>query len=147
MLSRSARARPQSVGRILGRYRVDEEAAAPLEAGDPRELRNHLEMPVKRFQLRLAERRRVQHEVERRLAEHAVHPAKHLAEYRRRSAQLLFRRFFERGPMMRGTYPRLERKPRRERRQRREILGLDDQPPPAPPLLANHVTPDTALLQ
>src|SRR5258705_9801738 len=116
MLSRSARARPQSVGRILGRHRVDEEAAAPLEARDPRELRNHLEVPVERFQLRLAEWRRVQHEVERRLAEDAVYPAQHLAEDRRRSAQLLFGRFFERGPMMRGEYPRLEREPRRERR-------------------------------
>src|SRR6185369_9180115 len=100
MLSRSARARAQSLGGILGRYGVDEEAAAPLEAGDPRELRDHLEMPVKGLQLCLAKRRRMQHEVERGLAEHPVHPAENLAEDRGRSAQLFLGRFLERGAMM-----------------------------------------------
>src|SRR5215471_8736085 len=97
MVSRSARACPESVGGVLRRDRVDEEATAPLEARHACELRDHLEMPVKGLQLRLAERRRVQHEVERGLAQHLVHAAQDLAEYRGRAAQLLFRRLLERG--------------------------------------------------
>src|SRR2546422_5956479 len=80
MLSRSARARPQSVGSVLGGHRVDEEATPPFEPGHSRELGNDLEMPVEGLELDFAERRRVQHEVEGRVAEHPVHAAEELAE-------------------------------------------------------------------
>src|SRR5438552_16124304 len=68
----SSRACPQHVGGVLRRHRIDEEPAAPLEAGHPRELGDDLQMPVERLEMALAKRRRVQHEVERRIAQDPV---------------------------------------------------------------------------
>src|SRR5437763_14332245 len=76
----STRAGPQGLGRVLGRHRIDEEAAAPLEPGHARQLRDHLEVPVERLELAATEGRRVEHEVERGIPEHAVHPAKEVAQ-------------------------------------------------------------------
>src|SRR2546428_13979756 len=108
MISRSGGTRPQSLGGVLGRDRVDEKAAAPLEAGDPCELGNDLEMPVEGLELALAEGRRVQHEVERRLTEHPVHAAEELAEDPGHATQLLLGGILESRPLAAGEDPRLE---------------------------------------
>src|SRR2546422_10409615 len=92
LITISAGARPQDVGEVLRRHRVDEKAAAPLEAGDTRELGNDLQMPVERLEVALAKGRRVQHEVERRIAEDVIHAAQELAEDFGEPAQLLLGR-------------------------------------------------------
>src|SRR5262249_61328155 len=97
MVSRSAHACPESVRGVLRRDGIDEEATAPLEAGDPCELRDHLQMPVEGLELRLAERRRVQHEVERRVAQDLVSAGQGLAGDRGRAAELLFPVYLGRG--------------------------------------------------
>src|SRR5438876_11570708 len=147
MLSRSARARPQSVGSVLGGDRVDEEATPPFEPGHPRELGNDLEMPVEGPDLDLAERRRVQHEVEGRVAEHPVHAAEELAERSGQPAQLFLGGVLEGGPVVEGEYPRLEREARRERRQCHEPRGIQDEASAIAALLPEHVAPDAPLLQ
>src|SRR5207247_7952459 len=84
----SVRVSPQGLGRVLGRHRVDEEPAAPLESCHARELRDDLEVPVERLELAAAQGRRVEHEVERGVPEHAVHPAQEVAQEPGESVQL-----------------------------------------------------------
>src|SRR2546426_11164113 len=84
----SVRASPQGLGRVLGRHRVDEEPAAPLESRHARELRDDLEVPVERLELAAAQGRRVEHEVERRGLEPAGHPAEESAQEARETLQI-----------------------------------------------------------
>src|SRR5206468_8444394 len=126
MLSRSARGRLQGFRGPLGRHRIDEEATTPLEAGHSRELGNDLEVPVEGLELDLAEWRRVQHEVEGRVAEQPVHAMEEVAEYAGQAAQLLLAGVLEGRPMPHRQDPRLERKPRCERRHRYEALRFQD---------------------
>src|SRR5256712_4556762 len=135
LITISAGARSQDVGGVLRRHRVDEKAAAPLEAGDTRELGNDLQMPVERLEVALAKGRRVQHEVERWIAQDVIHAAQELAEDFGEPAQFLLGRILERRPVAHGEEPRLEREPGREGRQRHESLGLEDEPEAAAALL------------
>src|SRR5437870_274417 len=138
---------PQGLGGVLGRHRVDEEPASPFEPRHAGELRDDLEVPVKGLELAVAERRRVEHKVERGIAQHAVHPPQEVTEKSGEPPQLVRAGFLEGGPVDRRQDPCLEREARRERRQRDEAAGFDDRPPAAAPLLAQDVAPHAALLQ
>src|SRR5262249_56701607 len=142
MLSRSPNRRLQGFRGPLGRNRVDEEAAPPLEPSYARKLRDDLEVPVEGFHLDLPEGRRVQHEVEWRIAEHPVHAMQEIAEHAGQPPQLLLACILAGCPMPQGQYPRLERKPRGERRHRREALGFQDEAAAVAPLLPGEVAPD-----
>src|SRR3989449_4095226 len=124
----SVRVSPQGLGRVLGRHRVDEEPAAPLESRHARELRDDLEVPVERLELTAAQGRRVEHEVERGVLEHAVHPAQEVAQEPGESVQLVHAGLVEPGPMDRRKDPRLEGEARCERRERDEAASLDNRP-------------------
>src|SRR3989454_4477613 len=137
----------QGLGGVLGRHRVDEEPASPFESRHAGELRDDLEVPVEGLELAVAERRRVEHEVERGIAQHAVHPPQKLTERPGDPPHLSRAGSLEGGPGARRQDPRLEREARRERRQRDEAAGFDDRPPAAAPLLAQDVAPHAALLQ
>src|SRR5437870_1903229 len=143
----SVRVSPQGLGRVLGRHRVDEEPAAPLESRHARELRDDLEVPVERLELAAAQGRRVEHEVERRVLEHAVHPAQEVAQEPGESVQLVHAGLVEPGPMDRRKDPRLEGEARCEWRERDEAASLDNRPPATAPLLVQNVAPHAPLLQ
>src|SRR5216117_963893 len=83
----SARVRPEGRGRVLGRHRVDEKPASPFEPRHARELRDDLQVPVEGLELAAAERRGVEHEVERRIAQHAVQPPQKIAQEPGEAAQ------------------------------------------------------------
>src|SRR3989475_12374192 len=138
---------PQGLGGVLGRHRVDEEPASPFESRHAGELRDDLEVPVEGLELAVAEGRRVEHEVERGIAQHAVHPPQEVTEKSGEPPQLVRAGFLEGGPVDRRQDPCLEREARRERRQRDAAAGVDDRPPAAAPLLAQDVAPHAALLQ
>src|SRR5438445_335537 len=138
---------PQGLGGVLGRHRVDEEPASPFESRHAGELRDDLEVPVEGLELAVAEGRRVEHEVERGIAQHAVHPPQEVTGKSGEPPQLVRAEFLEGGPVDRRQDPCLEREARRERRQRDEAAGFDDRPPAAAPLLAQDVAPHAALLQ
>src|SRR5262249_60128301 len=108
----------QSGGRGLGRNRVDEEAATPLEPVQVRELWDDLEMQVEVIEPRLAQRRGVEDEVERRPVERRREPPHEVAEERGEIPEVVDLELFERRPMLRRKDPALERKTRRERRDR-----------------------------
>src|SRR2546423_185646 len=135
----------QRGGGGFGRHRIDEEAAAPLESRDVRELRDHLEMPVEVFDSSLAQRRRVQHEVERWLVERGAETAEELDEQRREIADLVDLELLERRAMLDRQDPALERKARRERRDRDEAVVLQDHAAALAPFLAHDVAPHAAL--
>src|SRR5438067_3771789 len=110
----SGRVFAQGGGGVLGRHGVDEEAAAPLVARHVGELGNDLEVPVEVLERAVAQRRRVQHEIEGRAVEHAIHAPQELAEQLGQSPQLLHAGLLERGAMASRQDPRLEGKARRE---------------------------------
>src|SRR3989449_1467006 len=112
----SVRVSPQGLGRVLGRHRVDEEPAAPLESRHARELRDDLEVPVERLELAAAQGRRVEHEVERRGVEHAGHSAQGNAPETGESVQALPAGLVQTGPTGRPDEPPLEGEARGERR-------------------------------
>src|SRR5207249_12026151 len=132
---------PQGLGGVLGRHRVDEEPASPFEPRHAGELRDDLEVPVKGLELAVAERRRVEHEVERGIAQPAVHPPQEVTEKSGEPPQRVGAGFLEGGPLDRRQDPRLEREARRERRQRDEAAGSDNGPPPAARPLPQVVAP------
>src|SRR5262249_50190390 len=68
--------RAQDLGGLLGRRRVDVEPGSPLEAGDARQPRHDLDVPVVRLRF-FRRRRRVQHQVPRRRLDPAVEPLHH----------------------------------------------------------------------
>ena len=88
----------------------------------------------------------MEHEVERRVAQHAVHSPQKAAQERGEVPQLVHAGFLEGGPVDRRQDPRLEREAWGERRQREEAARFDDRPAPAAPLLALDVTPHAAFL-
>src|SRR5439155_24701526 len=79
ILSR-VRTLPEGARGILGRQRINEEAAAPLEAGHPGEDGDDLEMPVKVVEGGLAQGRAVEHEVEGWVLQHPIHATQEVAE-------------------------------------------------------------------
>src|SRR3989442_11666014 len=145
-LSESARGLAQRGGGVLGRHGVDEEAAAPLEAGDPRQLGDDLEVPVEILERRLVDGRAVEHEVVRRIVQRAVHAAQEVSEHAGQRAQLIQARVLEGRAMPGGQDPSLEGKARGEGGDRHEAVPVDDEPSATAPLLAHDVTPHAALL-
>src|SRR5262245_18128481 len=65
---------------VLGRGGVDVEARAPLEAGDLREGRHDLDVPVVMVAVAVGDGRRVQHEVVRRVVERDLELAQRRAQ-------------------------------------------------------------------
>src|SRR2546430_13586249 len=110
----SVRVSPQGLGRVLGRHRVDEEPAAPLESRHARELRDDLEVPVERLELAAAQGRRVEHEIERRVLGDAGHPAQEVAQEPREAGQPGHPRPVETRPMGTREEPPVERERRGE---------------------------------
>src|SRR5213594_682682 len=145
-LSESARGLAQRGGGVLGRHGVDEEAAPPLEAGDPRELGDDLEVPVEVLERRLVHGRAVEHEVVGWIVQRPVHAAQEVAEDAGQRPQLIHAGLLERGAVTRGQDPRLERKARREGGDGHEAVALDDEPAAASTLLPHDVAPHAALL-
>src|SRR5512137_2974511 len=82
---------------LLGRRRVDEEARAPLETGDLRELGHDLDVPVVVLVVLLAEGAGVEDVVVGRALEHRVDAPQRLLQDRREGDELLGRGVLEGG--------------------------------------------------
>src|SRR5262249_4892065 len=125
------------LGGFFWRGWVDEEARAPLETRDARELRDDLEVPVEVIERRSPERRAVQHEVVRGIAEVLGHGGQDCGEQVGQRRELLDRRSLEARSVGNREDPRLEGKPRGEGGDGHEALGLADDPELVTALLAH----------
>src|SRR6478735_3266094 len=93
------RYRAQDFGGFFRRSGVDVEPAPPLEAGDLRQLRDDLHMPVVELSRHFRERRAVDDQVERGRLERAVHALQRLLQHPRQRLILVTRRLLVVGAM------------------------------------------------
>src|SRR5947209_3574463 len=133
-------------GGLLRRGGVDEEAAAPLEAGRQREDRPQLQVPVIPVRGRLAQRQCVQIEIVGRLAQRKVELAQREAQRLGEPAQLGRRALLEDRAVLAGQDEQLERPAGGPRRQGHEPVGLQHDARALPRFLGEDVAEDAPLL-